>query len=157
MNGFYQSKSTSHFSCFSTFFFLPVEALFADLRFGMVFTVLRALGGPRGPQRDPPKEHVSDPPGADVRQRAPGGPQGARRGPSKPPKGPSERTLAPPRALQRLLIGPQTGPTFDENMKNAWLLPVKGDFAHFVYCKLFFLDFAGPFANLHFCMVFTTL
>ena len=137
MNGFSQSKSTLHFSCFSSCFFPPVGALFANLHFGMVFTVLRALGSPRGPQRDPPKEHGSDPRGDAGRERAPGGPQGALKGPSKLPKGPSERTLAPPRALQRLQIGPKTGPSFDENMKNAWLLPVKVDFAHFVYLHIF--------------------
>ena len=56
---------------FFNMFFLPFGALFGDLHFGMVFTVLRALGSPRGPQRDPPKEHVSDPRGDDVRKRAP--------------------------------------------------------------------------------------
>ena len=63
-------KETLRKSMFlTTCFFLPLGVLFADLHFGMVFTVLRALGGPRGPQRDPPKEHVSAPPCAYVRQR----------------------------------------------------------------------------------------
>ena len=72
-----------------------------------------------------------------------------------PPSGPSAKILlmqnpsvftsqSPPNCLQN---GPKTGPEFDEIMKNEWLLPVKVDFALFVFFNMFFSSRRGPFCG----------
>ena len=115
-------------------FFFPSGPFLRTFILAWFLQYFERLGAPRSAKR--PSERACFRP---WRSRCP------KESPWRAPRG-SQGTLKaaqgtlshPPRTLQRLQNGRKTEPKFDESMKNAWLLPVKIAFAHFLSFNMFF-------------------